>query len=284
MSGSTSTRGRKGSPRGRPSSVELFADPELSGRFLDHYETLRGKVRREIVRRHLQDVVLDSAGKPLRVVDVGCGDGLDAIWLASQGHDVIGVDPSPAMVERAEENLEQVAEDLTITFSEGDLSSVLAREGEATFDLVLSHGVIMYQEEPRSFVAEHLRLVKDMGVLSLLAKNTAGFVYRAAKEASADEAMQALDDACGLGHLGVSTGGQSIQELATYGHIAGATVRSWAGVRIFSDSPTDVLVEEDDAKVIELEWLAARRDPYRQTAALLHVLQLKGLDLGLLPA
>jgi SAM-dependent methyltransferase len=283
MSGSTSTsRGKRGR-RGRPSSVELFADPELSGRFLDHYETLRGKVRREIVRRHLQEVVLDSATWPLRVVDVGCGDGQDAIWLAAKGHDVLAVDTSPAMVERANENLAQAPDELSVTFSEGDVLSVLESDGESAFDLVLSHGVIMYQEDPGSFVALHLRLVKDMGMLSLLAKNTAGFVYRAAKEASVDEAMQALDDSRGLGHLGVSTGGQSIHEIASYGHEGGATVRSWAGVRIFSDSPTDVLIEEDDAKVIEFEWRAARRDPYRQTAALLHVLQLKGLDLSLLP-
>jgi S-adenosylmethionine-dependent methyltransferase len=154
---------------------------------------------------------------------------------------------------------------------------------EASFDLVLSHGVIMYQDDPAAFVADQVALLRPGGTLSLLAKNAAGLVYRAAREASVDEAIRVLDDTHGLGHLGVSTGAQMMQELACFGFAVGATVRSWAGVRMFSDTPTDVLLESDDAKVIELEWLAALRDPYRRTASLLHVLMLKGLDLALLP-
>jgi S-adenosylmethionine-dependent methyltransferase len=265
-------------------SAELFRDPALSERYLDHYDTLRGKVRQEIVRRHLLEVVLSQARQPLQVVDIGCGDGRDAAWLAELGHDVLAVDPSPTMIERATKTHQPAGKCVSLRFEVGDAGSVLAACEESSFDLVLSHGVIMYQEDPQSFVAEHLRLLRDMGVMSLLAKNAAGLVYRAAQEASVDEAMRVLDDSRGLGHLGVSTGAQTVQELSAFGLAGGATVRSWAGVRIFSDTPTDILLEEDDEKVLEFEWLAARRDPYRQTASLLHVLLLEGLDLTLLPS
>ncbi len=266
-----------------PANAKLFDDPEVRDRYLEHYDTLRGKVREQVVRRHIERFVLAGASAPLRVVDIGCGDGRDALWLARLGHSVLAVDPSPAMVERAGALQQETEEQLSLAYSLGDAPSVLREAGESAFDLVLSHGVIMYQDDPAAFVAEHLKLLRPMGVLSLLAKNAEGLVYRAAQEASVDEAMRVLDDSRGLGHLGVSTGAQTMQELSNIGFAAGATVRSWAGVRMFSDTPTDVLREADDEKVIELEWLAALRDPYRKTASLLHVLMLNGIDLEQLP-
>ena len=38
---------------------------------------------------------------PRRVLDLGCGQGRNAVWLATQGHRVTGVDLSPVAVEQA---------------------------------------------------------------------------------------------------------------------------------------------------------------------------------------
>jgi SAM-dependent methyltransferase len=265
-------------------SETLFEDPQVTDRYLDHYETLRGKVREEIVRRHLREVALVDARRKLRVVDVGCGDGRDARWLSSLGHDVLAVDPSSEMIARACSPECASGEGRSPTFEVGNAESVLGQFGQASFDLVLSHGVIMYQDDPAAFLAEHLSLLRPGGLLSLLAKNAEALVYRAAHEASVDEAMQVLDDSQSIGHLGVSTGAQTMQALSDFGLAAGATVRSWAGVRMFSDTPTDALIKSEDEQVIELEWRAALRDPYRRTASLLHVIMLNGVDLSLLPS
>ncbi len=42
-----------------------------------------------------------AAGRPLRVADVGCGTGIASRLLAARGHEVVGVDPNDAMLERA---------------------------------------------------------------------------------------------------------------------------------------------------------------------------------------
>ena len=39
--------------------------------------------------------------RPGRVLDVGCGEGADAIWLAQQGWDVTALDVSGVALERA---------------------------------------------------------------------------------------------------------------------------------------------------------------------------------------
>ncbi len=48
--------------------------------------------------RELSDVA------PARIVDVGCGEGADAIWLARRGWQVVAVDVSGVAIERARKN------------------------------------------------------------------------------------------------------------------------------------------------------------------------------------
>ncbi len=259
-----------------PSTKPLFDDPRVRDPYLEHYETIRGQVRTAVVHRHLEAVLEGLAANRLRILDVGCGDGRDAAWLAELGHEVIGLDSSRKMIDRAEERYAGISFDGSLTFSRGTQKQALIEFGPGAFDLVLSHGVIMYQADPQRFIADHLALVDDDGMLSLLAKNADALVHRAAREASLDEALQLLDDSRSLGHLGVHTYAQNIQQLADLGLDSGATVRSWAGVRVFTDTPTDRIAEAEADQVIELEWRASRRDPHRQVAALLHVLYDKG--------
>lgn len=266
------------------SPTTLFEKEAVRDKFLAHYEDLRGKVRSAIVRRHLESVALAGRSTKSRVLDVGCGDGRDSIWLACNGFDVVAVDPAPSMLEAAQRRRVEVDPSGSVDFRQGDVDFALAEFGPGAFDLVLSHGVAMYQDRPIDFIVTHLQLLRPSGILSLLTKNADGLAFRAVREASVDEALMLLDDSQSVGHLGVATGAQTIQSIADIGFSAGATVRSWAGVRAFTDSPTDPVLKADSEEVIELEWRAAFRDPYRQGAALLHVLLMQGMDPGLLPA
>lgn len=264
-------------------AARLFDNEEVRDKFLEHYEDLRGKVRTEVVRRHLREVSLSPGTRPLRVLDIGCGDGRDSLWLAGMGHEVVAIDPAGKMLDAARSRCAQVEVEGSIEFAEGDVAYALQTYGPEHFDLVLSHGVLMYQEDPAGFIECHLELVKKDGILSLLTKNAEALTFRAAREASIDEAIMLLDNSSSVGHLGIATGAHTIQYLADVGFTAGATVRSWAGVRMFSDSPSDPLLEASDEKVVELEWRAALRDPHRHLGALLHVLLMRGVDVSLLP-
>jgi 2-polyprenyl-3-methyl-5-hydroxy-6-metoxy-1,4-benzoquinol methylase len=262
---------------------QLFDNDEIRANYLAHFNDLRGKVRTAVVRRHLHEVGLAESGRRLRILDVGCGDGRDSIWLAGLGHDVTGVDTAEGMIEAAVSGVADKDLAGSVEFVSGDVAFALDRFGPENFDLVLSHGVLMYQDDPPAFIAQHLELVRDGGLLSLLTKNADALAFRAAREASIDEAMMVLDDWSSTGHLGLTTGAHTIQNLADIGFRSGATVRSWAGVRTFSDTPTDPLLEATEEEVIDLEWSVALRDPHRRVGALLHVLLMRGVDMSLLP-
>jgi ubiquinone/menaquinone biosynthesis C-methylase UbiE len=71
----------------------------------DKYEevfsgTLIGKTRREAVWRELER--LFGPGK--RVLEINCGTGLDAVFLAEQGVELLACDISPRMIDRARQH------------------------------------------------------------------------------------------------------------------------------------------------------------------------------------
>ena len=50
---------------------------------------------------------------PCRAIDLGCGAGNYAVWLASRGFDVTGVDSAPTAIKRAKENAAKQGVDCT---------------------------------------------------------------------------------------------------------------------------------------------------------------------------
>ena len=69
---------------------------------------------------------------PARALEVGCGEGADAVWLARQGWTVTAIDPSGVALERARAAAEAAGAD--VTWLQGGLLDVDLPEGG--FDLV----------------------------------------------------------------------------------------------------------------------------------------------------
>ncbi len=70
---------------------------------------------------------------PGGALDLGCGSGANAIWLASQGWTVTGVDVSGVALERAAEHAEQAGVSARMRWLNADLEGWTTSE---TFDLV----------------------------------------------------------------------------------------------------------------------------------------------------
>ena len=92
-----------------------------------------GKVD-EGTRLMLDSIEASLPKKPLRVLDMGCGDGIISAWLAARGHQVTAVDVSAFAVEACRRTL--AANQLSGRVLESDVYSALGGE---QFDLIVSN-------------------------------------------------------------------------------------------------------------------------------------------------
>lgn len=67
----------------------------------------------------LRRVLSEQRISPCRAIDLGCGTGTNALWLAQQGFDVTGVDLSPLAIQQAQERAQRLG--LKVTLVAADL-------------------------------------------------------------------------------------------------------------------------------------------------------------------
>lgn len=93
---------------------------------------------------------------PGRAVDLGCGTGLNAIYLVRHGWEVTGVDGAAAAIRRARRRVEREAAALSqhIRFVVGEVTNW--RWADAPFDLALDIGCLhgLSATEQRSYAAQ----------------------------------------------------------------------------------------------------------------------------------
>ena len=98
---------------------------------------------------------------PLRVLDLGCGDGTTALPLAQLGADVTGIDIASNLVEAG--NKRAAGAGLTrLKFQEGDACD-LQGVAEHSFDLTLSVFGAMFAPKPFDVAKEMVRVTKPGG-------------------------------------------------------------------------------------------------------------------------
>jgi SAM-dependent methyltransferase len=93
--------------------------------------------------------LVDSrAVTPCRAIDLGCGAGNYAVYLASRGFDVTGVDSAPTAIERAKENVRKKGVVCTFLVANvlGDLENVTGTFDFA-YDWELLHHIFPEQRE-----------------------------------------------------------------------------------------------------------------------------------------
>ena len=248
-------------------------------RFVDaHYESLRGRVRTYVIDAHLR-AHLPSA--PARLVDVGGGAGNQSIPLARDGYEVTIVDPSEAMLDRARARLANEPEAIARRVRLVRASAAEAHEalGGTRFAAVLCHGVIMYVDDPRSFVAALAGLAERGGIISVVAKNAGALAVRPALAGDWAGALAAFDGDREVNGLDLDTRADTVEGLGEMLAAHGCEPIAWYGVRLFTDSWTPARFDSgDDELALEVELQASRRDPYRLLSRLFHIVARRGTD------
>jgi S-adenosylmethionine-dependent methyltransferase len=249
---------------GQDVSVTEDAWAPLADRFVKgHYGSLRGRVRTYVIDQHLRDHLPPP---PATLVDVGGGAGHQALPLARIGYEVTIVDPSAAMLRRAEALVAQESPEVQarIRLIEATASESPNLLGRRCFAGVLCHGVIMYVEDPQLFLAALADLAEPGAIVSLVAKSADTLAVRPALEGDWATALTAFDADRQVNGLGVDTRADSREDLTRILAEVGIEQIAWYGVRLFTDGWTqDNLVTESESAILAVELEASRRDPYR---------------------
>jgi len=233
------------------------------------------------VARQLDEQIVGRypVGQRLRVLDVGMGQGTQALRLARAGHQVTGLERDATMVAAARESLSAEPEGIRdrMRIIEGDGRDTGVHFLPGSFDVVLCHGVLMYVEEPDPLLAGLARMLAPGGLLSLLVRNGDALAMRPGLAADWADTLGAFDTTAYRNRLGLDVRADRLGALTATLAGIGAPLQAWYGVRVFTDTAgDDAEVPDDIETLLACEERAGRTDPYRGVAALLHLCGVRG--------
>jgi S-adenosylmethionine-dependent methyltransferase len=240
--------------------------------------TLRQVVRQAVVARQLAECLPDLP--PRRVLDIGCGQGTQALLLARRGHAVTGLDSSAQLLDdfRAALATEPAEVADRVRLVQGGAEALTGLFAPSSFDVVLCQGVLMYFPDPDPLLDAIAQVVVPGGIVSLLVRNGDALAMRPGLLGDWDAVRKAFD---GLGYrnrIGVDARADRLQDLTAALARRRMPVSRWYGVRVFTDAAASTAPLPDDATldaIVQSEEQAGRTDPYRHVAALLHLIAVR---------
>ena len=246
---------------------------------------IRNTVRQELVARQLAEQFAAHFPQPsgaharrrLRVLDIGPGQGTQALRLARAGHLVTGLESDRAMLAELRGAVSREPADVRerLVVLPGDGRETGRHFGPACFDVVLCHGVLMYVPDPEPMLAALARVLAPGGMLSLLVRNGDALALRPGLLGDWAAALDAFGSEAYTNRLGLATRADRREPLTAMLAGIGVPLRAWYGVRVFTDTAPDHALGPHDpaelARLLDAEEQAGRTDPYRAVAALLHL-------------
>ncbi len=148
----------------RPVADRSDADPALEvlpDAYADWRRSTLGRITDALEERLLLDSIGPARG--LRILDVGCGDGVLATPLAQDGAQVTGLDASADMLASAHRRAR--AAGVEVDLVEGDAGNLPFPAGQ--FDCVVSVATLCFVEDPRPTIREMVRVLQPGGRLIL---------------------------------------------------------------------------------------------------------------------
>lgn len=232
-----------------------------------------GRLRYSVAEFNLRRRTGELDRRALQVLDLGGGDGGDAVPFLRGGHRVTLVDSAGGMLARARERARQTGGDGELRTVEADVRALPEAVTAERFDVVLCHNVLQYVDDPGAVVRTAVALVRGGGVLSVMAVNRhAHPLSLAVRSLDPAAALEALDE-----HTvqGVTFGAEltlfTAEEITALMAEAGCTEIEHCGIRCVNDHIVDDERKHDPdffAALEQLELAMTNRHPYPHTAKL----------------
>jgi ubiquinone/menaquinone biosynthesis C-methylase UbiE len=116
---------------------------------------------------YLPRLVDFSSYQGKRLLEVGCGAGIDLVRFARAGAIATGIDLSTTAIDLARKNIEQNGLSADLHVMNGEAMQF----PDNSFDAVYAHGVLQYTANPEKMVAELHRVVKPGGEVIVMVYN-----------------------------------------------------------------------------------------------------------------
>ena len=213
---------------------------------------LRFSVVRETLRRQAAALGAEHGG--LRVLDVGGGDGGDAVPLAAAGHHVTVLDPAPSWLAEARRRAEEagVGDRLRTVVGSVDDPSV-AGDG---YDLVLCHFVLQYRPADSGDVGRLASALRPGGRLSVMAPNPAArVIMRLTREGPEAALAELAADRLVAATFDATVRKVTAEEMESQLTAAGLVPVGRYAARVANDYVADDALKEDPAYFAALERL-----------------------------
>jgi ubiquinone/menaquinone biosynthesis C-methylase UbiE len=164
---------------GQLPDVNTFWDTEAcgthfvqqSGDLADFYKRFREQRYR--TEWHIPLLVPFAEAKGQSVLEIGTGNGADAVMFASNGANYTGVDLTEAALEATRKHFEVLG--LTGTFQRENAEVLSFRDN--TFDWIYSHGVLHHTPNPQKAIDEVWRVLKPNGKAIIMLYHKHSFNY-----------------------------------------------------------------------------------------------------------
>jgi len=248
---------------------------DLTDRFAKNiYGSAKGEVRLAIVWEHLLKTLPElSAGKPLRILDAGCGLGQMGMKLVQLGHELVLSDISEKMVNETRKLFENEALKENVTFLHKAVQELNSQE-LGQFDLILFHAVLEWLAEPEETLQHLTQLIKPEGYLSLMFYNRDALVFRNLIRGNWRKAESA--------NLQGDEGGLTPYHPLTLEEVAGWLERwefktlSRTGVRVIYDyMERRIRDKRPIEEIVRIEMKYAQHEPYLHMGRYLHLVAQK---------
>jgi ubiquinone/menaquinone biosynthesis C-methylase UbiE len=167
---------------------DAWASSALADQFVDEaYATVKGYVRTYVMHQQLLEHL---PSPPATVLDVGGGAGHQSFPLAQAGYDVMVLDSSSAMLDKARQRLQRLPDEAQrrVTLLQADGENADEAVDGRGFAAVLCHGVLGCLEQPELLVDQLCRCAAAGGVVSIMTGNAKASAVRPALERRWDDA------------------------------------------------------------------------------------------------
>lgn len=258
-------------PPKHPDQDRNFDD--LTPRFRRNiYATLKGQLRLAVLRRDFEQFEVAPSGRPLRILDVGAGQGQFALELARQGHELTLTDISSSMLDEAR----QLFEPYGNTISPPTLICCAAQELQylfplPSFDVVLCHAVMEWLQEPQRLLEYLIPQVKAGGIISIIFYNQHGLIFKNLLRTNFKKI--ATGDMRGKRGSLTPLNPLAPDQVRQWFASAGLRMISESGIRVFHDYILDdQLRNQQGEALIEQELAFSQKNPYKDLGRYMHFL------------